>query len=288
MTRNEIMNDMAFRQQCGKYGLDWDNFEIYDFEDVILLNTPIKDLYVMFDKNYNTIDIVSGCSTKDKRAIVMKKIYDYNHLTSLYYPPFRYFTLKQIIDIANRIEIDETNHGNSLRTKINGELFNRQSEEADYYQLLSYIKFLGEEIKRYFSLSYQLKALGFDAPTIYAYLNNLIDRINNSIKVCIANNQRPRPSDVLKNIGQNHREYDVLLYDIIDLLMRDQGYKVSSKNYNEIEAFAKSRSESYLIDLSSQILKIVNKTKLGEDRPWLELEEDIEEDVEPPAGPKQS
>lgn len=306
MTKNEIMNDMNFRHQCGKYGLDWGRFEIYD--DVILLNAhiaPTKDLYVIFDKNYNTIGIEFLHSTKGKQYLAWEKNNEYCNITSFGYP-FENFTLKQIVDIANRIEISETNHKHSLRTKINGELFNRESnEEADYYQLLSYIKFLGEEIKRYFSLSYQWKALGFDAPDIYDYINHLIYQINTSINVCIANNKRPWPVDVLRSIGQNGRDLnlDGLLYDIINLLMRKNGFKIKSGSPDEIEAFDKPNSEPNLSDLSTEILKILDlsdealkekkeeirrkeiEKQLAEVRP--ELEEDIEDDVEPSARPKQ-
>lgn len=38
MTKNEIENDRNFRNACCSYGLDWDNFEIY--EDTIILKTP--------------------------------------------------------------------------------------------------------------------------------------------------------------------------------------------------------------------------------------------------------
>ena len=28
MTKKEIMNDIKFRQRCGKYGLDWEKFNL--------------------------------------------------------------------------------------------------------------------------------------------------------------------------------------------------------------------------------------------------------------------
>ena len=39
MTREQIINDIKFRQRCGAYGLDWENCVVFD--DVILLYTPI-------------------------------------------------------------------------------------------------------------------------------------------------------------------------------------------------------------------------------------------------------
>ena len=55
MTKKEIINDIKFKQKCNKYGLDYESFEIYD--NVILLNTKTPNLYVLFDKNYNTMGI---------------------------------------------------------------------------------------------------------------------------------------------------------------------------------------------------------------------------------------
>ena len=55
MTKNDLINDFNFRQKCGEYGLYWENAEIYG--NVILINTPIEGLYVIFDKNYNTIGV---------------------------------------------------------------------------------------------------------------------------------------------------------------------------------------------------------------------------------------
>lgn len=305
MEKKELINDISFRQQCIKYGLDWENCEIYD--DVILLNAPIENLYVMLDKNYNIISIESKSSNECKRDFVKREYYGYN-LSSLDYSPFKNFSLKQIVDIASRIEISKNYHGHSLSTKINGELFSRESdEEADYYQLLSYIKFLGEEIKRFFSLSYQWKVLGFDAPNIYEYLRHLICRIDNCINACITNNKRPWPADVLSSIGRNNEEsnLDGIFFDIIDLLMREKGYKAKSGNPDEIEIFDKPNSESSLSNLSTQILKILDlsdadlKKKEEDIRkkdiemqiaglvPWLEedIEDDVEDDVAPPDKP---
>ena len=55
MTREEIVNKTRFRYNCKIYRLDWNDFEIYD--DIILLNTPKDEIFVLFDKNFNTIGI---------------------------------------------------------------------------------------------------------------------------------------------------------------------------------------------------------------------------------------
>ena len=55
MTKDEIINDIKFRQQCGRYGLNWEKFQIYN--DIIILDTSTKSLYVFMDKNYNVIGV---------------------------------------------------------------------------------------------------------------------------------------------------------------------------------------------------------------------------------------
>ncbi len=55
MNKKELISNINFKQKCSEYGLSWENAKIYG--NVILINTPIEGLYVIFDKNYNTIGI---------------------------------------------------------------------------------------------------------------------------------------------------------------------------------------------------------------------------------------
>ncbi len=154
------MQNVRFRDACGKYGVSWENFEVYD--EVIILNTPKENLYILMDKNYNTISV-------DRLDYVYpnvkKEYYRYTNFTDVlgnrnkFGYPCEDFTLKQIIDLANRVEVMETNHGHSLRTQVNGVCYDRETaKNEDYFKLLSYIKFLGEEIKQYFLLCYHMQA----------------------------------------------------------------------------------------------------------------------------------
>lgn len=267
MEKNEIMNDIAFKQQCRKYGIYWENCEVYD--NVILLNTPIKDLYVIFDKNYNTIaiDKLESDMQQSKIDFAKRKYYKYCNFTDIF-PfgeefdyPFEDFTLKNIIDLYDKIEIMETNHGHSLSIKINGKWYDRESKEHEnYFRLLSYIKFLGEEIKRYFLFTYHLQILGCKVPNVYEYVRNLISQINNSIDFFIENNKRPWPSYILSNIGQNPKEidFDELLYDVIDLLLNDKGFRIKWGSPDEIEELDKPDQKSNLSLLATQLLEILD------------------------------
>ena len=267
MKRQELINDMNFKKKCCEYGLDWMNFEIYG--DIILVNTPDKWVYVLLDKNYNTIGVHRVKITNmhlEKNEITS----GYNNIYNLIdqsegycFPyPFQNLSLKQIISLSNRINIDETNHGHSSEFYVNGDLIIGDNNKT-YICLLSYIKFLGGQIEKYFLNSYQMKILGFDYPDIHSYIKKLMYNIRTCINCNIEIGRRPFPVDILKYIGQNNKDielYDHYLYNIIDLLLKQKGYKIKSgfEHYREIEPTDKSTAD--LSILSTNLLKILEVT----------------------------
>lgn len=264
MTKNDLINDFKFRQKCGEYGLYWGNAEIYG--NVILINTPIEGLYVIFDKNYNTIGVEKD-EYRDEKQFVNDFYERYSKFTDVlpfgesFDYPFQNYTLKSFVDLANRVDILESNHGHSISTKINGEWYNRDSQEnEEYFQLLSYVKFISEEIKMYFLLSYHMQAMGYEMPDVYSYVRALIKNINASINYQIENNQRPWPADILSSIGQNNRKlnFDGMLYDIADLLMRQKGVKVKSGSPDSLVEIDSSINKADLSILSDKLLKILD------------------------------
>lgn len=264
MTKNDLINDFKFRQKCGEYGLYWENAEIY--ENVILINTPIEGLYVIFDRNYNTIGLEKN-EYQDEKQFVNDFYERYSKFTDVlpfgesFDYPFQNYTLKSFVDLADRVDILESNHGNSISTKINGEWYNRDSQEnEEYFQLLSYVKFISEEIKMYFLLSYHMQAMGYEMPDVYSYVRALIKNINASINYQIENNQRPWPADILSSIGQDNRKlnFDGILYDIADLLMRQKGVKVKSGTPDSLVEIDSSINKADLSILSDKLLEILN------------------------------
>lgn len=266
MTIEEIRKDIKFKQMCGLYGLDWENFEIYD--DVILLNTPTLGLYVLFDKNYNTIgvDIIDFSKFSDKCDFVKNKYYEYsNFIGSMPFDdgfgyPFEKFTLKNIIDLSSCIEIMEDYQGNSLSMRINDNSYDRRvSKNEKYFQLLSYIKFLGEEIKRYFLINYHMQSIGIEIPNVYEYVKLLISRVDECVSFHLNHNRRPWPSYILSGLGQNYRELKMsgILYDITDLLMFEKGYKVKTGSPEEIERIESLDEKKDLDVIANELLKKV-------------------------------
>ena len=272
MIKEKIIRDIKFRQRCTSYGLNWSQFKIVQISDenyIIALNDPIKNIYVLFDKNYNTISMEKGDwikSREDLEKFVNSRYVMYTNLPCVFSTrknfgyPFNELTLKQIIDLSNRIEIVEINHGHSLRTKVNGCWYDRNTNEnGKYFQLLTYIKFLGEEIKEYFELSYHMLSMGFEMPDVYEYVGTLINKINNCVDINLKNNKRTWPSDIIKSIGKNTRESDMngILYDITNLLIDNKGFKIKSGSIDELEKIEENNKNKDLSIIAKALLEIL-------------------------------
>lgn len=185
--------------------------------------------------------------------------------------PFEKYTLKDIVEISNRIDTMEVNHGHSIIFKINGEWFENDLKN-DYLHLLAYIKFLGEELKQYFLYSYKMKMMQFEVPDPYLYIRRLIKKLNESVEYYTSRRMRPYPCDVLNYIGQNHREldYDGILYSTINLIMRQKGIKIKSGFPDELEIM-RNNTPNNLSDVASKVLEILKvsdeEVKLRENKP---------------------
>lgn len=265
MTKEELINNMSFRQKCGRYGLDWKEDIIGISKDAILLNKA-GNVVVLFDKNYNTISVESNVELSSIEEIdyyMARKYREYSSFTDdmpfgeNFGYPFEKYTLKDVVDISNRIETMEVNHGHSIIFKVNGEWYENDPEN-DYLQILAYIKFLGEELKQYFLYCYNMQMMEFEVPDPYLYIRRLIKKVDESVEYYTSRRMRPYPCDVLNYIGQNHRElnYDGILYCTIDLLMRQKGIKIKSGFPNELEII-KNNTSNNLSDVANKALEIL-------------------------------
>lgn len=297
MNKEKIMNDMKFRKVCNKFGLDWSDFEIMD--KLIVLKTPVDNLYFFLDSNYNIVEI-EKCFSELNNHICSEIYYGYENFNDIV-PfgddmgyPFNEITLKQINDIANRI--NDKRYGSKI--EINGELYEIDKDNP-YIQLINYIKFLNKEIDIYWKNIYSLKLLGFEVPDIYAYLRNIIYKINQCIDTNLKNNQRPHSFDIMNEIGQNmiytqnEEEYSDLLYSVIKLLMKDKNMKAVPGTICEIQPINEKEKIPSLPTLVSNLIKILEvsdeqvianrqnysdnkcKQKIKSIEPW--LSEDIDD-----------
>lgn len=236
MEKKEIMGDMSFRRRCIEFGLDWAEFEVID--NVIVVKTPKQDMHMLLDENYHIIDFADFLCEKDVENI--KKHY-HNYITPssarLEYSigaPFHSFSIKNIHDVSSRIELETRQNGSPYEFWINGELVEKDGID-NYLQGISYLKFMEEEIEFYWKSIYQLRLLDYQTPNINAYLRDVKERMNTFINQSLEVEVRPHPVDILGYIGQPNFQKDGLLYDVIDLLMNDRGYKAKSGTLDKIE-----------------------------------------------------
>lgn len=252
MTKNALINDMKFRHKCSNYGLDWEDFNIID--DTIVLNTFKDNILVLLDEHYNIIGIydknkdISKVVDIEKRIKEIKELYKNTYVKIPY--PFENLSLKQIVEISNRVYIHEINQGHSSELFVNGEIVN-DGDNNIYVCLLAYIKFIGKQIEDYFKNLYQMKMMGLDYPSVYTYVKGLIDNINKCIIENIGKGNRPFPIDIIKYLGQDVKkisQYNHELHKIINLILKENGINSEINNYKE---------NTNLTDTSTKLLKIL-------------------------------
>ena len=270
MNKRTVKADMKFMNKCYELGLDCENFDILD--GAIVAHTVKENILVLLDEHYNIIDIhdkvddvVNGVDTENI-LIYMKNLYENTYFELPY--PFQDLSLKQIVEIANRVEMYDSNNGHSFIMMVNEEMVNDKSDSI-YVSLLSYIKFLGKQVEKYFVNLYQMRMMGLEYPDIYSYITNLIKNIDLCIEDSIQKNKRPFPKDVMEYLGLSmayYGRYENELDGIIDLILRQKGKKVNG--WDKIES-----SNEEVVDLSNistQLLKILEVSDMEVEKRYQE------------------
>lgn len=241
MTKRQIINDVNFRHKCRGYGLDCNNFEIYG--DIIVLKSPKKGIFIFLDQNYNIIGVLSN--ENDKTDLLMEsitkecsKLYssidEKNGICFSY--PFQNFSLKQMVELSDRIDIFEVNHGHSSAMMVNKKIVEEEGNQV-YISLLSYIKFLGEQIKQYWLNLYQMTMMGFDYPDVYTYINTVMANINECVCYHDGKNLPTFPGDIIEYLGQGGQESKcprIVLFDIISLFHLGNDLKEDERDISKL------------------------------------------------------
>ena len=266
MDRIDLLNDMRFSSKCYQYGINNSDFSIVD--DLIVLESPKENVLVLLDENYHTVGIIDKNDAKviriplEEKIIRYKELYTTTYITLPY--PFNKLSVKEIVEIAERIEINETNHGHSSELIVNAEKVTDNKENEVYIQLLSYIKFLGYEIEEYFKNLYQMKVLGFSYPDLHEYLTTIMVNIDQCIDGYIETKTRPFPVHVAGYIGQERdiiEAFNKALYKIINLLLKSKGYEIkSSTHYKELD-----ECEEDTTNLADEAKKLIKILEISED-----------------------
>ena len=195
MTKEEILRDNRFIGACIKFGLEPHNCKVYD--EVILLSTKTEDLYVFMNKDYNIIGVQNNFQDICEEEFVMNFYEEHSQRKGITYP-FSKYTLKNLIELSNKIDI--MSEHSYLEIGINGTwILSDAKEDEKYKDLLLYIKFLDEMIYRYFQVYYHMSSLGWgqSMPDVYEYVRSIMDRLNYCVKYCNDGN------DVMDYLGVN-------------------------------------------------------------------------------------
>lgn len=217
MTKEEVLRNRRFIRACIKFGLDPHNCKVYD--DVILLFTKTEDLYVFMNKDFDIIGVQNNFQDVCEEEFVMNFYEEYSQRKDIIYP-FSKYTLKNLIELSNKIDIIPE-HGYP-EIGINGTwILSDAKEDEKYKDLLLYVKFLDEMIYRYFQEYYHMSSLGWgqSMPNVYEYVRSIMDILNYCVKYC--NNK----NDVMDYLGVNMIQDEFvasLLYGVVAAIKSHQ------------------------------------------------------------------
>lgn len=234
MKKSEIINDMKFRHTCSTYGFDWEKFEICN--NVIIVSSYInQNLFLLLDENYNIIGIHKINNSKNVIEETAKKYNEYhnneiNTSKNKLPIPFQKYSMKQLLDLNDRIEERGYNNGHSTYLIINDNLIEFDQEDKKYVNLLYYIKFFGNIIHEYYLNYYHMLMLDFKYPTVYEYVNIINDKINNY--VTDNQNKRINPVQVIGYLGFSKSKIEYYINEIneiIELLTNENIESISNE-----------------------------------------------------------
>jgi len=234
----KIRNDMNFRSSCGGFGLDWSNFTVYPSAVAVL--TPRTGYSLVFDKKvFHPIELTNG----DVEEVAKKY---YQELPFLKIPnfPFQDFTLSQIVEISSRVTFYGGMSGYPRYADINQKSFARDELNSDCFKILSYLKFINEEMDQYWLRVYSCQLIGLDTPTFDAYLERVHDKMIQVISSFVARGERPSPYDILRQIGQGDFDHPEYLYDVINLHLSRLGYAAKPGTTDKIIPIPKEEQVS--------------------------------------------
>lgn len=229
MTRKELQENPRFNYLLKEFtqGFGEENYEIYG--NVIKINAYPQNLYTLLDENFNVIGFYTNelsldYHTQEEIEQTIAQIYkDYckgpENSEKKLPKPFDVFSLKQLMDLNERIITSPENHGRILDIKVNGRevTYDYKDIRSEIgFNLLAYISFLGYNLRRYYKQAFQMKLFGFEYPDFYSYLNALVSNVERAVKEV----DNAKVGDVLYYIGDaSNRNYDSIGTEL-DYLLR--------------------------------------------------------------------
>ena len=235
------INDLEkLNKACKRYGIDAN--EAKAFKNVIVVPGSVDGLYVVFDKNYNTIDVRRFYEHAPENMYNYFEgvylMYKDEFIETFYLSDVRdssteSLSISHVVELSDKYKVRDCNQGHSTMLVHNGEELKADIDSINY---MSYMQFLRGIIERYYSLSYKMKERNISFPTADRFITQVVGEINFYIDRCIMMERRPDPIEFV-DLSDNkwlYVDYCDLLVNVFNLLLKHQGYKVVPGKTNEI------------------------------------------------------
>ena len=161
MTKEQIMNDIAFRNCCTKLGLDWQTAEI---KDQMIVVSNAEKMYVLLDENYKIIDCIYLPTNRELESCYKDYVTPpskrMNHQLGY---PLNSFSLKEIQSITANVKYTTDENGFPKKVFVKDKEY-EYTEDNLYVKFLLFLKFFEIEIESYWNRVYQFKLLGYKMP----------------------------------------------------------------------------------------------------------------------------
>ena len=264
VSKENVINDINFRKICLSYGADWNKATFFD--NMIILHTIKNNIFVLLDSDYNTIGIYKKIDELNKMMTIPERLMLYRRMymknVDMLPYPFNKISLQQLCRLAKRIDTHDINHGHDTDIIVNGQAVNDE-KDSDYYLVLSYIKFLGDQVEDYNRNLFQMRMMGFKYPNVYTYIRKLVNNINGCVNFYADHDKKILPIDIVNRLGQNRENaylYDSELSAIIELINKDR-YLNRNNNMSEtndgLDDVVKRLTK--LLEVSDEELEMVNE-----------------------------
>lgn len=262
------------KKACMKYGIDPGKAQFFD--NVIAVPGSVEGLYVLFDNNYNTIDIRKfiGNGPKNFGDYVegLYSMYRDDFVESFYLDDVRatdseYLSVSHVVDITDNYEVKKSNRGRSSVLFYKGEVC-RDNIDDDTVRFISYIQFLRKMIDDYFVINYKMKEKNISFPTVDRYVEQIVREINFYIERCIMMERRPDPIEFI-DLSENKSLYIdqcELMANFFELLLRNRGYKSIPRQYDGIMPLNGKEAGTVNINQMIRDAKMMRKKTSGNNK----------------------
>lgn len=220
------ITNSKFRLMCNRYGLD--KTKAIDCCNVIVVPGRKNSVYVIFDKDYNVVDVRVN-DIDENIYDTFDRIYEnYNddHISDIAictddYSVDTKISLGTIIKLTDKYKYDINYSTTSIKPEDN-----LNDYQKNFIHFLAFLRAVGD---KYNQLRYQMLSYGFDFPELISYIKMTINDLNCYINDCIENNKKLSADEFIDLSGQINMflRYRDNIDEAINLLLKIKGYDMS-------------------------------------------------------------